>query len=205
MPLTRRLTQGPVSVLAPSRFTTLAADPFEGMTLRTTPTVGFVEIANHRRRSPRIPVPPSSVWRSPVRSDQDDRRWSRDDGGGVRLKMTTGTVLGGFGNFLPGVPETLHICTYPAASANRAPISRTRIVPANGGFCDGNLRPAGVVAMQEVEGSSPFSRFFANPLHVGRSASTGESRINWNRPRISPSFRALIRISACLAFERSER
>ena len=50
--------------------------------------------------------------------------------------------------------------------------------------------------MQKVEGSNPFSRFFGNPLHVGGLVSAGEPRINWNHPRISQLFQALLRISA---------
>jgi len=50
--------------------------------------------------------------------------------------------------------------------------------------------------MQKVEGSNPFSRFFENPLHVGGSGSAQRPEINWNHPRISPTFQALIRISA---------
>jgi hypothetical protein len=38
--------------------------------------------------------------------------------------------------------------------------------------------------MQKVVGSNPISRFFANPLHVGGSPPAGESRTNWNHPRI---------------------
>jgi len=50
--------------------------------------------------------------------------------------------------------------------------------------------------MQKVVGSNPISRFFANPLHVGQSASAREPETRSNHPRISPSFQALIRISA---------
>jgi len=53
-----------------------------------------------------------------------------------------------------------------------------------------------VVAMQKVEGSNPFSRFFGNPLHVGRLGSAQAPETNWNHPQISPSFQALLRISA---------
>ncbi len=53
-----------------------------------------------------------------------------------------------------------------------------------------------LIAMQKVVGSNPISRFFGNCLHVGGSAPARGSRINWNHPRISPSFQALIRISA---------
>src|SRR4249919_2458707 len=50
--------------------------------------------------------------------------------------------------------------------------------------------------MQKVVGSNPISRFFGNALHVGGLGPAGGSRINWNHPRISPTFRALMRISA---------
>jgi hypothetical protein len=43
--------------------------------------------------------------------------------------------------------------------------------------------------MQKVEGSSPFSRFSANPLHVGGLGLAREPRINWNHPRIRRYFR----------------
>ncbi|HET8863418.1 MAG TPA: hypothetical protein VFM94_09225 [Solirubrobacterales bacterium] len=50
--------------------------------------------------------------------------------------------------------------------------------------------------MQKVEGSNPFSRFFANPLHVGGSLSAQVAETRSNHPRISPPFWALLRISA---------
>ena len=53
-----------------------------------------------------------------------------------------------------------------------------------------------VIAMQKVEGSNPFSRFFGNALHLGGLVAAGESIINWNHPRISPLFQVLLRISA---------
>ena len=46
--------------------------------------------------------------------------------------------------------------------------------------------------MQKVEGSNPFSRFFANPLHVGGSGSAQVAKTKWNHPRISPPFWALV-------------
>jgi hypothetical protein len=53
-----------------------------------------------------------------------------------------------------------------------------------------------VIAMQKVVGSNPISRFFGNALHVGGLRLAGESRINWNHPRISSAFRELIQISS---------
>jgi hypothetical protein len=53
-----------------------------------------------------------------------------------------------------------------------------------------------LIAMQKVEGSNPFSRFFANPLHVSRLPPAREPGTKSNHPRISPIFQALIRISA---------
>jgi hypothetical protein len=50
---------------------------------------------------------------------------------------------------------------------------------------------ADLIAMQKVEGSNPFSRFFANPLHVGGSGSARVAEPKWNHPRISPPFWAL--------------
>jgi hypothetical protein len=50
--------------------------------------------------------------------------------------------------------------------------------------------------MQKVVGSNPISRFFANALHVGGLGAAREPRINWNHPRISPTFQALLQISA---------
>jgi hypothetical protein len=50
--------------------------------------------------------------------------------------------------------------------------------------------------MQKVEGSNPFSRFFENALHVGGLGSAREPETNWNHPRGSPLFQALLRISA---------
>ncbi len=49
--------------------------------------------------------------------------------------------------------------------------------------------------MQKVEGSNPFSRFFENALHVGGSGLAWEPETNWNHPRRSPLFQALLRIS----------
>jgi hypothetical protein len=44
--------------------------------------------------------------------------------------------------------------------------------------------PTSALAMQKVEGSNPFSRFFANALHVGGLGSARASESNWNHPRI---------------------
>ncbi len=57
-------------------------------------------------------------------------------------------------------------------------------------------RMTSLIAMQKVEGSNPFSRFFANALHVGGSGSARDAETRWNHPRISPLFRALMRVSA---------
>jgi hypothetical protein len=46
--------------------------------------------------------------------------------------------------------------------------------------------------MQKVEGSNPFSRFFANPLHVGGLLSAQDAESKWNHPRISPPFWELV-------------
>jgi hypothetical protein len=59
-----------------------------------------------------------------------------------------------------------------------------------------NLLMTYVIAMQKVVGSNPISRFFENALHMGGSGSARGSRINWNHPRTSPLFQALLRISA---------
>jgi hypothetical protein len=50
--------------------------------------------------------------------------------------------------------------------------------------------------MQKVVGSNPISRFFANALHVDGLGSAREPDTNWNHPRISLTFQALLRISA---------
>jgi hypothetical protein len=50
--------------------------------------------------------------------------------------------------------------------------------------------------MQKVEGSNPFSRFFAIVLHVGGLSPAQVAGTKWNHPRISPPFQALLRISA---------
>jgi uncharacterized protein (DUF433 family) len=46
--------------------------------------------------------------------------------------------------------------------------------------------------MQKVEGSNPFSRFFANALRVGGLGSARIAETKWNHPRISPPFWALV-------------
>jgi hypothetical protein len=46
--------------------------------------------------------------------------------------------------------------------------------------------------MQKVEGSNPFSRFFANPLHVGGLVPARIAETKWNHPGISPPFWALV-------------
>jgi hypothetical protein len=46
--------------------------------------------------------------------------------------------------------------------------------------------------MQKVEGSNPFSRFFANALHVGGLVPAQVAEIKWNHPHISPPFWALV-------------
>jgi hypothetical protein len=50
--------------------------------------------------------------------------------------------------------------------------------------------------MQKVEGSNPFSRFFANPLPVGGVGSARDAETKSNHPLISPLVRALMPISA---------
>ena len=50
--------------------------------------------------------------------------------------------------------------------------------------------------MQKVEGSNPFSRFFANPLHVGGLDPARIAETKWNHPRTSSFFQALMSISA---------
>jgi hypothetical protein len=46
--------------------------------------------------------------------------------------------------------------------------------------------------MQKVEGSNPFSRFFANALHVAGLGSARVAATKSNHPRISPPFQALV-------------
>jgi hypothetical protein len=48
------------------------------------------------------------------------------------------------------------------------------------------------IAMQKVEGSNPFSRFFANALHVGELVPALAAETRSNHPRISPPFQALV-------------
>jgi hypothetical protein len=64
--------------------------------------------------------------------------------------------------------------------------------PANGHIHARLASKMGLIAMQKVEGSNPFSRFFAIALHVGGlvPALTAETRSN--HPRISPPFQALV-------------
>ena len=50
----------------------------------------------------------------------------------------------------------------------------------------------GLIAMQKVEGSNPFSRFFLNPLHVGGLVPALAADTRSNHPRISPPFQALV-------------
>ncbi len=44
--------------------------------------------------------------------------------------------------------------------------------------------------MQKVEGSNPFSRFFANALHMGALVPARVTETKWNHPRISERMRA---------------
>jgi len=50
----------------------------------------------------------------------------------------------------------------------------------------------GLIAMQKVEGSNPFSRFFTIALHVGGLVSALAAETRSNHPRISPPFQALL-------------
>ena len=50
----------------------------------------------------------------------------------------------------------------------------------------------GLIAMQKVVGSNPISRFFENALHVGGLGSARVAETEWNHPRASPSFWALV-------------
>ena len=114
-------------------------------------------------------------------------------------RLGTGTTSASLGHFWREVPDSLHIRACPFLFAVRGAFAWSCKAAANGQ--NQKIRGRGslvtlAIAMQKVVGSNPISRFFGNALRVGGSASTGESRITWNHPRISPTFQALIRISA---------
>jgi hypothetical protein len=83
-----------------------------------------------------------------------------------------------------------------ARIADRGRLPRRYGIPASGHNRRSPASEMGLIAMQKVVGSNPISRFFANRLHRGGSAWARVCRINWNHPRISPTFRELIRISS---------
>jgi hypothetical protein len=71
-----------------------------------------------------------------------------------------------FGHFRAEVPKSLHIGAYPRRIADRGRLPRRCEAPASGHIYCPLVSEMGLIAMQKVEGSNPFSRFFANPLHV---------------------------------------
>jgi hypothetical protein len=71
-------------------------------------------------------------------------------------------------------PKTPHIGVYPRPSAAAIASCSAQESPANRSFLARNPPGAGVVAMQKVEGSNPFSRFASNPLHLGQVALAGQ-------------------------------
>ncbi|MGH3426961.1 MAG: hypothetical protein ACRDQZ_05250, partial [Mycobacteriales bacterium] len=64
-----------------------------------------------------------------------------------------------------------HIYAYRRRRALIAPSGNLLQI---GRFSHGSRQMAGVVAMQKVEGSNPFSRFEVNPLHMATSPLTGK-------------------------------
>jgi hypothetical protein len=72
-----------------------------------------------------------------------------------------GTALVDFGHFWPEVPETLHISAHPRISTAASASCAIRKSPANWQVPIRESSKVRVVAMQKVEGSNPFSRFFA--------------------------------------------
>jgi len=85
---------------------------------------------------------------------------------------------------------------YPRTSpriANRGRSYRLRETPASGHVRGTLVSEMGLIAMQKVEGSNPFSRFFAIPLHVGGSYSARAApETRSNHPCISSPFQALV-------------
>jgi hypothetical protein len=98
------------------------------------------------------------------------------------------TGLLDFGHSWRGVPETLHIGTYPhifmweVRDLLNIKALQKRVIEAK--TCSAPL----LIAMQKVVGSNPISRFFAIPLHVSGLVSARVAETKWNHPRISPPF-----------------
>ena len=74
--------------------------------------------------------------------------------------MPTGTGPLDFGHFSREVPKTLHIRAYPSYSSVSPLIAAMPKTAANAYSCGARLPDDLAIAMQKVEGSNPFSRFF---------------------------------------------
>jgi hypothetical protein len=79
------------------------------------------------------------------------------------------TATSSFGHFCAEVPKSLRIGAYPRISLIDASCGTYYETPASCDIRGGRLSEIGVIAMQKVEGSSPFSRFASNPLQTGHS------------------------------------
>jgi hypothetical protein len=87
------------------------------------------------------------------------------------------TVTSDFGHFCAEVPKSLHIGAYPRVFADRSRLPRRYKTPASSRIRCPLVSEMGLIAMQKVEGSNPFSRLRKTPSSAGFSAF-------WVRPAI---------------------
>jgi hypothetical protein len=73
------------------------------------------------------------------------------------------------------VPETPHIGAYPRALPDRDRLPRRDETPASDHILLPLVPKTGLIAMQKVEGSNPFSRFPTKPLQTGASSFLGRT------------------------------
>jgi hypothetical protein len=71
-------------------------------------------------------------------------------------------------------------------------LQRHREIPANEPIRCQLASETGLIAMQKVEGSNPFSRFFVNPLQMATLAFGENREIQSNRPLLRPPFWARV-------------
>jgi hypothetical protein len=86
------------------------------------------------------------------------------------------TAIFNFGHFCAEVPKSLHIGSYPGRIRDWGLQARYYESPASCDIRAAPLPQIGLIAMQKVEGSNPFSRFASNPLQVGHSALAAENQ-----------------------------
>jgi hypothetical protein len=103
----------------------------------------------------------------------------------LRLREGNETATSDLRHSCARVPEWLHIGAYPHVFPKGSHLRSHCETPATEAIRYWPKSKTGLIAMQKVEGSNPFSRFFGNALHVGGSVPVLKPETKWNHPRIS--------------------